>query len=128
MRKSNKCSYKIGINERKKRKFLRPEEAMKEADRLNNQPNLIKKFVAYKCTVCYFFHVGRSTENIDKKVNIFAQPVEEQEVIIEETIEDVLIQDPSLEEEISEDNGIVKKESVNNDHDNFDWESDKRIL
>lgn len=62
MRKSNKCKYKIGVNEFSKRKYLRPEQAIAMANSLNSKPNSIHKTVAYKCTVCHFFHVGRSTE------------------------------------------------------------------
>lgn len=66
MRKSGKCEYTIGVNTRKKKKFLRPEEAIDEVNRLNNLPNVVKKFIAYKCTTCHFFHVGRSSEDNKK--------------------------------------------------------------
>src|SRR6185312_16776240 len=73
MIKSNKCNYKIGMNERKKKKYLTPEQAITAANQLNALPNTIKKFKPYKCTVCHFFHIGRSHEDIENKPekNIF---------------------------------------------------------
>lgn len=66
MRKSSKCKYTIGVNTLSKRKYLKPEMAIEMADKINAMPNAIHKTVAYKCTVCHFFHVGRSTELLEK--------------------------------------------------------------
>ena len=43
----------------KKKKYLRPEEAIKAANRLNSLPNRIHVVAPYKCTTCHFFHVGK---------------------------------------------------------------------
>ena len=129
MRKSNKCSYKIGINERKKRKFLRPEEAMNEANRLNKQPNLLKKFIAYKCTVCCFFHVGRSNEDLKRESDIFTQVHEE--VIVEDLSiieEEAQIIETSIEEEAVIEEVVIEDIQVTNSHDDFDWDTDHRII
>ena len=71
MRKSHKCWYKIGVNTKNKHKYLRPEEAINEAKRLNKLTNTIKKFIAYKCDTCYFFHVGRSQVDNKQENNVF---------------------------------------------------------
>ena len=42
-------------------------EAISEAKKLNLQPNQIHKLVAYKCTYCNKYHVGRSKKEIDEK-------------------------------------------------------------
>jgi hypothetical protein len=62
MQKSSKCTYKIGEMVREKKKYLRPEEAIKSADMLNEDVTKLHLFSAYKCTTCYFFHVGRSNK------------------------------------------------------------------
>jgi hypothetical protein len=102
MRKSNKCEYTIGVNTRKKRKFLRPEEAVSEAERLNGLPNIIKKFIAYKCTTCNFFHVGRTAEDINKPNTLIFE-----EKIIEE---------------------VKEKEIITPKHDDFDWNNKNRYV
>lgn len=43
-----------------KKKYLRPEEAIKSAAKLNGDNSKIHMFSAYKCTTCHFFHVGRN--------------------------------------------------------------------
>lgn len=60
MRKSNKCSYSIGPYKKDKRKFLRPEDAINESKKLNMRESTLHLYQAYKCTVCHFFHIGRS--------------------------------------------------------------------
>lgn len=141
MRKSNKCEYTIGVNTRKKRKFLRPEEAVKEAERINKLPHVIKKCVAYKCTVCHFFHVGRTHEDIPRSPLMIPQPEPEeltdaeQEVHIETpVIEDNF--DWNIKKEVPNDTIPVfgeillqvQKEMKDDKHDDFDWETDKRII
>lgn len=103
MRKSSKCNYKIGVNIRNKKKFLKPEDAIKEAERLNKMPNVIKKFVAYKCTTCFFFHVGRTNED--------TSPVEFEKLL------------PKQVEELKLEPVITLKEKVIIKHDDFDWDS-----
>lgn len=107
MRKSSKCRYKIGLLEKNKKKFLKPEEAIAECEKLNAQPNTIRKYIPYKCTTCHFFHIGRSSEQNVKQVDIFKQP--EIQIKVE-----ITIISPAVEP-------IPP-------HDDFDWESDKRIL
>lgn len=102
MRKSFKCQYTIGVNTKNKKKFLRPEDAIAEADKINRMPQSIKKVIAYKCTTCQFFHIGRSSEDLDKP--IIDVPTQESEIINQPPIKFV---EP---------------------HDDFDWETDKRIL
>jgi hypothetical protein len=69
MQKSHKCKYKIGVNEIQKKKFLKPEDAIAMANFLNTKPNIIHTMVAYKCTTCHFFHIGRSTKvNLPKPI------------------------------------------------------------
>ena len=60
MQKSNKCGYKMGEFTREKKKYLRPEEAIESTKKLNSDPSKLNLFVAYKCTTCYCFHVGKS--------------------------------------------------------------------
>lgn len=137
MRKSNKCEYKIGVNTRKKKRFLRPEDAIAEAEMVNKQPNVLKKFIPYKCTVCHFFHIGRSSE--DNPVSIIFPHQEPEEIIKEMAKEDEILQAP-LEEPKKEEEFdwtvkkeipkevVVKKEPVKNPHEDFDWDSKhKRI-
>lgn len=108
MRKSGKCEYTIGVNTRKKNKFLRPEEAVTEANRLNELPNVVKKFIAYKCTTCNFFHVGRSTE--DNKQPTF-------KIFDSENITNVI---KVQEEKI--------KEPIIAEHDDFDWNNKNKYI
>ena len=109
MRKSSKCEYTIGVNTRKKKRFLRPEEAIDEAERLNELPNIIKKFIAYKCTTCLFFHVGRSTEDNKKPINK----------------ESIFVQEIKIEY-ITEPNPIkITEPETKPSHDDFDWDNKK---
>lgn len=63
MRKSSKCKYTIGGVVKDKVKYLRPEEAMRVAKLINEKDaSKIHVMVAYKCTTCFFFHIGRSHE------------------------------------------------------------------
>jgi hypothetical protein len=43
-----------------KKKFLKPEEAIKAANRLNAKDNVLHKVEAYKCTTCLRFHIGKT--------------------------------------------------------------------
>lgn len=106
MFKSNKCDYTIGTNKVVKKKYLTPDLAIKQANYLNTLPNIIKKFVPYKCTVCHFFHVGRSNED-----NI--QPEENNPFTKNVVIPEVQKVEPIIE--------IPR-------HDDFDWDTDKRIF
>jgi len=142
MRKSSKCEYTIGVNKKKKRKFLRPEEAMAEAARLNELPQVIKKFVPYKCTVCYFFHVGRTHEDLHHSPLMI--PQYEPEEMVEE-IKEIAVEAPKLipiEPANPEFDWTVKK-VLNNfedviittsekqketDHDDFDWDTNKKLI
>ena len=137
MRKSNKCEYTIGVNTRKKRKFLRPEEAMAEASRLNLLPHVIKKCVAYKCTTCHFFHVGRTTEDIPRGPLMIPQP-EPEELMVdikEKLIEPIIEKQEEKEFNWEAKRAIykdqkepVKKVYSEKEHEDFDWTSDKRII
>jgi len=60
MQKSSKCEYRYGEKVFKKKRYLRPEDAMKSAKKLNEDPSKLHYFVAYKCTTCLYFHVGKS--------------------------------------------------------------------
>lgn len=60
MQKSNKCTYKMGVVIKQKKKYIRPEEATESAKKLNEDQTKLHLFAAYKCTSCNFFHVGRS--------------------------------------------------------------------
>ena len=138
MRKSNKCEYTIGVNTKKKRKFLRPEEAMAEAARLNELPHVIKKCVAYKCTVCYFFHVGRTHEDLPRGPIMIPQP--EPEEIMDEVVEQQVSIDPLPADNFNweikkEPDKIEYKDPIKiieqikqTPHDDFDWETDKKLI
>lgn len=143
MRKSNKCEYTIGVNTRKKRKFLRPEEAMEEASRLNSLPHVIKKCVAYKCTACHFFHVGRTTEDIPRGPLMIPQPEPEEIMeIIDPVVENYVVMELNETEEdfdwrvknvpikdsIQEEVKLPEKKPEKTAHDDFDWDSDPKIL
>ncbi len=124
MRKSYKCSYKIGINEKKKVKFLRPELAIAEAERLNNMPNAIKKYVPYKCTTCYFFHVGRSIDSLEVKKNgVFVQEGDRVADPVQEVVVVAAVEKKKPVE-------VIKKVEIlyGPDHDDFDWDKDKRLI
>ena len=69
MRKGSKCKVYSHTNVetgeqilKDKKKYLRPEQAIAEADRLNKLPKQIHKLFPYKCTSCHFFHIGRHYE------------------------------------------------------------------
>ena len=70
--KNNVCKTfsHIGENGEKvwkdKVKFLTLDDAIIEAKRMNNLPKTIHKLVAYKCTVCHKYHIGRNGKLIDK--------------------------------------------------------------
>jgi len=141
MRKSNKCEYTIGVNTKKKRKFLRPEEAMAEAARLNELPHVIKKCVAYKCTVCYFFHVGRTHEDLHHDPLMIPQhePEEMLEEIKELVAEEVLVEEPKHDENfdwsikrvpIKEEiiSSLAPEKKAETEHDDFDWDKDRRLF
>lgn len=108
MIKSNKCDYKIGAMERKKKRYLTPELAIAAAIKLNALPNIIKKFIPYKCTVCHFFHVGRSHDDLKKEpaTNIFNPELAIPQPVIEKEPEPIIIPP----------------------HDDFDWDTDKRLM
>ena len=152
MRKSNKCSYKIGIKEKKKVKFLKPEEAIKEADFLNSKPNIIKKYVPYKCTVCHFFHIGRSWEDKKMANDIFKNPndpsssaelnlkvvgmlvggelkmnetVATEAVVLEPTI---VAETEHVDDTASEPVSDTVNENLSEPEDDFDWDSNKKII
>lgn len=71
MRKGSQCKTFSHIDTatgekvfRDKTKYLKPESASIDAQKLNDSPKQIHKVYAYKCTSCHFFHVGRVTEII----------------------------------------------------------------
>jgi hypothetical protein len=68
---TNQC-YKI-INGEKtyKIKLKTDVEAINEAKRLNLKPNMIHKVIAYKCSICGYYHVGKSFKIIERKENIY---------------------------------------------------------
>jgi hypothetical protein len=45
-----------------KKRYLKPEEAIKAADLLNLDVSKLHYFSAYKCTTCHFFHVGKNNK------------------------------------------------------------------
>ncbi len=128
MRKSSKCSYKIGVNEKKKEKFLRPEQAVALADFLNSKPNIIKKYVSYKCTTCQFFHVGRSWEDKKMDTDIFnnqsKQTVDEHVGLKVVGHIDTYVKPAEVE--------VIEVKAVEQVEiklvDDFDWDSNKRII
>ena len=124
MRKSNKCEYTIGVNKKKKRKYLKPEEALAEAARLNSLDHVIKKCVAYKCTTCHFFHVGRTSEDIDH--GPLTIPYQEPEEIIH--AETIILESKIIQEDKIPIKESVSKKNIESAHDEFDWDSDRRII
>ena len=133
MRKSSKCEYTIGVNTKKKRKYLRPEEAVEEANRLNALPHVIKKCIPYKCTTCHFFHVGRTDEDIPRGPLMIPQP-EPEELNEAVSVEPVIMK----EEKTDNFDWTVKKEIIKEvpiktkysdvEHEDFDWEGNKKII
>ena len=101
-------------------------------------PHVIKKCVAYKCTKCYFFHVGRSTEDIHHDEFIEPEEIPIQALkIVENTNIPAIELLTSIEEDIFVKKVILKivdEKEKNKEpvlvtaHDDFDWERDKRIL
>lgn len=60
MQKSANCSYKRNGETIQKKKFLKVDEAVAAADSQNKKVSNIHLFTAYKCTTCFFFHIGKS--------------------------------------------------------------------
>ena len=66
---TNQC-YKIINGEKRYKKKLKTDiDAINEAKRLNSKPNAIHKVVAYKCSLCLYYHVGRSFKLLKDKEN-----------------------------------------------------------
>ena len=80
MFKSNKCNYTITgpngkVETKDKIKYLKVDDAVAAAKMMNEKPKTLHKFVPYKCTKCFFFHIGKSTQINQPKngTNIFDQ-------------------------------------------------------
>lgn len=69
---NSKCTRFMYIDEdnkpvyRPKKKFETDKEAIAEAKRRNSLPETIHKFVAYKCTTCFKWHVGKTMKEIER--------------------------------------------------------------
>jgi len=50
-----------------KKKFMTLEDAIAEAKRLNLKDQQIHKVVAYKCSVCHKYHVGKGKKILEKR-------------------------------------------------------------
>lgn len=58
---------------REKKTFRVYEDAVKWAKRMNKNPKVIYKQVAYKCSICLKFHTGKSKHNtlLKHKIDIY---------------------------------------------------------
>jgi len=63
---TQQCYKTIGNDIRYKKKLISDKLAIKEAKRLNNKPNQIHKVIAYKCSICGYYHVGKSHKELKK--------------------------------------------------------------
>ena len=72
MQKSSNCSYYRAGKEIKKRRFLHPDDAIREVKKLNMKPNRIHIMSAYKCTTCQMFHIGKS-HKLKESTGIYKQ-------------------------------------------------------
>lgn len=68
---TNQCYKTIGETKVYKHKLNTDIEAINEAKRLNDKPNMIHKVIAYKCSICGSYHVGKSFKLLDKTKNIY---------------------------------------------------------
>lgn len=68
---TNQCYKTINNVKVYKHKLKTDTEAITEAKRLNNKPNIIHKVIAYKCSICGSYHVGKSFKILDKKENVW---------------------------------------------------------
>jgi len=63
---TSQCYKTIQGNLIYKTKLKTDMEAINEAKRLNNKPQIFHKVVAYKCSICGYYHVGKSHKLLDK--------------------------------------------------------------
>lgn len=43
------------------------DEAIKQAKYINSQDHVIHKVVAYKCSICFHYHIGRNGKELTNK-------------------------------------------------------------
>lgn len=68
---TNQCYKTINDVKVYKTKLKTDVDAINEAKRLNSKPNIIHKVIAYKCSICGNYHVGKSFKILNKKENIW---------------------------------------------------------
>jgi hypothetical protein len=68
---TSQCYKEINGNVIRKHKMKTMGLAIKEANRLNRKPNMIHEIVPYQCAICGFYHVGKSSKEINKDNNIY---------------------------------------------------------
>jgi uncharacterized membrane protein len=56
---------KVAVKQPKK-KFTTLDGAIAEAKRINQKENQIHKVIAYKCSVCHKYHVGKGKKILEK--------------------------------------------------------------
>jgi hypothetical protein len=71
MNNSSVCTFILNGITRPKKRYLTAEAAHKAAKDLNNLPTTIHKFGEYKCTTCFYFHVGRTKKVLQHDHNIY---------------------------------------------------------
>ncbi len=55
-----KCHRKYGDKLVEKEQFSTLDEAIEVAKKINKRPQQIHKTVAYKCNVCFKYHIGKN--------------------------------------------------------------------
>ena len=69
----NSCTYTLykwvdGVQVRKpKRRFETSDDAIRAAMIMNGRESTIRKFVAYKCSKCGYYHIGHSKKSLTAK-------------------------------------------------------------
>ena len=61
------CMVDGKLVDKEKKAYNTLDEAIKEARRMNCMEKVIHKVVAYKCDVCFKYHVGRSHRELSQK-------------------------------------------------------------
>lgn len=62
------CSTILG---KPKRKFNTLDEAIAMCKKLNAQEQRIHKLVSYKCSKCFFYHIGTNGKLLEHEKNIY---------------------------------------------------------
>lgn len=55
----------------KKQKYETLDLAIAAAKKCNNQPKRIHKMVAYKCKVCFKYHIGSNGKLLKQNINLY---------------------------------------------------------